>query len=113
MNCLPLKSLFLVCVAASAGCLGTRAEQRVSAGMTGAEVRRVLGEPYSQSRSVKGGVPVEVWLFREVQTKGEGRKVLVDSAVTLREGRVLEVGAFKETPVEDAAVPAAVVLGGR
>jgi lipopolysaccharide/colanic/teichoic acid biosynthesis glycosyltransferase len=104
-------SLFLLLVLALPSCVATRAERRVSAGMPGAEVKRVLGQPYSQSRTTKDGVPVELWLFREVQSQSDGRKVLVDSAVSLRDGRVVEVSALKETPVDEAAVPAAAMLG--
>lgn len=94
---------YLLLAFALSGCVATQAERRVSAGMAAADVKRALGQPYSQSRVIKDGVPVEMWLFREVQTEGRGRKMLVDSAVSLRNGRVVEVTALKETPVEDTA----------
>jgi len=104
--------LSLVCAGALilSACVGTRAEERVSTGMTGAQVRRALGEPYSQIRSVKGGVAIDVWLFREVQPHANGSKSIVDSAVTLRDGRVTGVTPITETPTENEPVSAAAAL---
>jgi len=73
-------------------------------------VRRALGEPYSQIRSVKGGVAIDVWLFREVQPHANGSKSIVDSAVTLRDGRVTGVTPITETPTGNEPVSAAAAL---
>lgn len=95
------------------GCQSTRAEQRVSSGMTSAQVRQALGEPHTRTRTIKGGTPIDVWMFREVQPRPDGSTEVVDSAVTLRDGRVVGVRALTATPAANAAVSATEALGGR
>ncbi len=113
-----MKTLLLSCALIGAslplpGCQSTRAEQRVSSGMTAAEVQRALGEPYSRARTVKNGTAVDIWMFREVQPRADGRSEVVDSAVSLRDGRVVGVRAFAATPAANTAVSATEALGGR
>lgn len=112
-----MKTLLLACTLILAlitlpACQSKRAEQRVSSGMTSAQVRQALGEPYSRTRTVKDGTPVDVWMFREVQRRAYGVSEVVDSAVTLRSDRVVEVRALTATPAASAAVSATDALGG-
>jgi hypothetical protein len=109
------RSTLLLVTAALAlpACLTTRAEQRVSRGMTADEVKRALGQPYSQSRVIKQGVPTEIWLFREVQNRADGRKEIMDSSVFLENGRVVEVSAVSQSPAEKSPVPVPSILDPR
>lgn len=83
-------------------CIATRAEHLISPGMSAQEVRSALGEPFSRTRKVERGEPVEVWLYREVEARDDGTREARDSAVTLRGGKVVSVQALTATPADRA-----------
>ncbi len=77
----------------------TQTTNRVSVGMTQAEVLRSAGKPFSKSAEQKGGALVETWIYKETTWDQGGwswNRTVSDSAIVFHNGRVASYGIAKE-----------------
>src|SRR6266403_262936 len=77
----------------------TRTTNRLSIGMTQAEVVRAVGKPFSKSAEVIHGVQVERWVYKETTWDQGGwswNRTVSDSEVVFRSGRVISFGVANE-----------------
>src|SRR6266581_7118996 len=83
----------------------TQTTNRVSVGMTQAEVLRSAGKPFSKSAEQKGGALVETWIYKETTWDQGGwswNRTVSDSAIVFRNGRVVSFGVEKERHLHKA-----------
>ena|ERR1043166_921183 len=103
-----MKSIALLCaitIPFIMSCQATaQTTNRISVGMTQAEVVRAVGKPFSRSADVVGGVPVETWVYKETTWDQGGwswNRTVSDSEIVFRNGRVISFGVARERHLHD------------
>lgn len=98
-------TFFGIVMIALAGCqTATHTTNRISVGMTQAEVVRAVGKPFSKNAAVVNGVPTESWIYKETTWDQGGwswNRTVSDSEVVFRNGRVVSFGVAKERHLHD------------
>jgi hypothetical protein len=98
--------LLVSCAMLFAACqTTTQTTNRVSVGMTQAEVLRSVGKPFSKSAEQKDGVLVETWIYKETTWDQGGwswNRTVSDSAIVFRNRKVVSYGVAKEQHVRRA-----------
>jgi hypothetical protein len=88
-----------------AGCqTTTQTTNRISVGMTQAEVLRAVGKPFSKRADVVNGVSIEQWIYKETTWDQGGwswNRTVSDSEIVFRNGRVTSFGVAKERHLHD------------
>src|SRR5947208_2559670 len=97
MKATPL--ILVVALLGSACQTTTQTTNRISVGMTRAEVLRAVGAPFSKSAEERNGVTIEKWVYKETTWDQGGwswNRTVSDSAVVFQNGRVVSFGVEKE-----------------
>jgi hypothetical protein len=77
----------------------TQTTNRITVGMTHAQVLRAVGTPFSKSAEERDGVTVEKWIYKETTWDQGGwswNRTVSDSAVIFRNSRVVSYGVATE-----------------
>ena len=98
--------LAFVCVLSICGCqTTTQTTNRVTIGMTQADVIRSVGKPFAKHAAQQNGVGVETWIYKETTWDQGGwswNRTISDSEVVFRNGRVVSFGIAKERHIHRA-----------
>ena len=82
------------------GCqTSTQATNRISVGMTKAQVLAVVGSPHSKSADTHDGVLIEKWIYKETTWDQGGwswNRTASDSAIIFHNGRIVSYGVERE-----------------
>lgn len=77
----------------------TQTTNRITIGMTRAQVLDAVGPPHSKSAAIRNGVQIEKWIYKETTWDQGGwswNRTVSDSAVVFRNGRVISYGVERE-----------------
>ncbi len=77
----------------------TQTTNRISVGMTQAAVLKAVGRPFSKSAEVNGGIPTEVWVYKETTWDQGGwswNRTVSDSEIVFQNGKVVSYGVARE-----------------
>src|SRR5712691_2208157 len=95
-----LTALLLFSVLLILGCqTTTHSTNRIAVGMTNAQVIAAVGTPHSKSAETRDGVLIEKWIYKETTWDQGGwswNRTVSDSAIVLKNGRVVSYGVEKE-----------------
>ncbi|HEV3243997.1 MAG TPA: hypothetical protein VGZ31_06270 [Chthoniobacterales bacterium] len=98
-------SLLPLVITTLVGCqTTTQTTNRISIGMTQAQVIASVGKPFSKSVAEENGVTVEKWIYKETTWDQGGwswNRTVSDSEIVFRNGRVTSFGVAKERHVHD------------
>lgn len=97
---------FVVIVLIAACQTTTQTTNRISVGMTQAQVIAAVGKPFSKSAEVVAdGSSVERWIYKETTWDQGGwswNRTISDSEVVFRNGKVASFGVAKERHIHKA-----------
>src|SRR5439155_22381146 len=81
-------ALFALIIVSAGSCqTTTQTTNRISIGMTQAQVIGAVGKPFSKSAAIIDGVPTETWIYKETTWDQGGRswnRTISDSEVVFR-----------------------------
>src|SRR6266481_3667944 len=82
----------------------TQTTNRITIGMTRAQVLDAVGPPHSKSAAIRNGVQIEKWIYKETTWDQGGwswNRTVSDSEIVFRNGRVVSFGIAKERHLHD------------
>ena len=92
--------------ASAGGCqTTTQTTNRISIGMTQAQVIGAVGKPFSKSAAIIDGVPTETWIYKETTWDQGGwswNRTISDSEVVFRNRHVVSFGVAKQRHIHRA-----------
>ena|SRR5437762_13879268 len=99
-------SLVLSCVCLFLGCqTTTHTTNRISVGMTQAQVLQSVGKPFSKSAQQRDGTLIETWIYKETTWDQGGwswNRTVSDSEIVFRNGKVVSYGVARERHIHRA-----------
>jgi len=101
----PIALIALIIVGIGGCQTTTQTTNRISIGMTQAQVIGAVGKPFSKSAAIIDGVPTETWIYKETTWDQGGwswNRTVSDSEVVFRSGRVVSFGVAKERHIHRA-----------
>ena len=103
-----LRQIVLLCliIVSAGGCqTTTQTTNRISIGMTQAQVIGAVGKPFSKSAAIIDGVPTETWIYKETTWDQGGwswNRTISDSEVVFRNRHVVSFGVAKQRHIHRA-----------